>query len=137
MILLTGILIAVFVVPDAWTVPTLIGFALVEAAETVFTWRWSRRGRPKVGVETLIGAAGRATSDCDPDGRVRVRGEPWQARAAAPVRSGEAVRVIGRDRLTLLVEPLAEPAPTAAETPPGASVRGRTPGAGRRPSARE
>ena len=33
-----------------------------------------------------------------------VRGEHWNARAAHPLAAGDAVRVIGRDGLMLLVE---------------------------------
>lgn len=104
-ILLTGIALAIFVVPEAWRVPTVIGFAMLEIAETAITWHISRRGAPKVGAETLIGAFGRAVTECRPAGTVRVRGEEWQARSEAEVVRGQRVRVLGRDRLTLLVEP--------------------------------
>lgn len=122
MILLTGVVLALTVVPDPWKLPTVALFALIEAAETVFTWRWSRRGAPRVGVETLPGAVGRAASDCDPGGTVRVRGELWQARSTSPVRRGDRIRVTGRDRLTLLVEPVrSDHAPGAS---PGAREHG-------------
>ena len=106
MILLTGIALAFFVVPDAWRVPVLIGFAVLELTETVVTWRLSRRGAAKVGPETLIGATGRAVTDCRPSGTVRVHGEIWQARCDPGVGAGERLRVHGRDRLMLLVEPI-------------------------------
>jgi len=106
-ILLTGVLLAVFVVPDAWDVPVVIGFGILEVIETVVTWRLSRRGAPKVGAETLIGALGMAVTDCRPLGTVRIRGEVWQARSDPGVAAGEPVRVHGRERLTLLVEPVA------------------------------
>jgi membrane-bound serine protease (ClpP class) len=105
-ILLTGIALAFFVVPDGWRVPVLIGFAILELTETVVTWRLSRRGSPKVGPETLIGATGRAVTDCRPSGTVRVHGEIWQARCDPGVAAGERLRVHGRDRLMLLVEPI-------------------------------
>ena len=105
MILLTGIVLAIFVVPDPWDVPVVIGFAILEVTETVVTWRLSRRGAPKVGTETLIDAVGIAATDCRPAGTVRIRGEVWQARCDAGVSAGQRVRVIGRDGLTLLVEP--------------------------------
>ena len=105
MILLTGIALAAFVVPEAWRIPVVIGFAILEVVETAITWQISRRGAPKVGAETLIGAAGRAVTDCLPTGTVRVRGEHWQARCEAGVDAGQRIRVSGRDRLTLLVQP--------------------------------
>jgi len=104
-ILLTGVALAIFVVPEAWRLPVVIGFAFLEVAETAITWHISRRGAPKVGAETLIGATGRAVTECHPAGTVRVRGEVWQARADATVAAGQRVRVHGRERLTLLVEP--------------------------------
>jgi membrane-bound serine protease (ClpP class) len=63
------------------------------------------RKRPVVtGTEALIGAAGEAVSWQDGEGRVRVKGEIWRARAAAPLAAGTAVRVLSRDGLVLLVE---------------------------------
>ena len=107
MFLLTGIALAIFVVPDAWRVPVIVGAAILEVVETTVTWRLSRRGATKVGPETLIGAVGRAITDCRPTGTVRVRGEEWQARCEAGVSSGDRVRVRGREGLMLLVEPAA------------------------------
>lgn len=108
MILVTGILVAVFVVPDPWTLP-VIGLAVVaEVSETLFTLWWSRRAPPKVGPETLIGTTGRVVEDLRPVGRVRVRGEVWRAMGLEEIQAGARIRVTGRDRLTLLVEPTDE-----------------------------
>jgi membrane-bound ClpP family serine protease len=104
-ILLAGIAIAVFVVPDAWTVPVIVAAVAVEVTETAFTMWWSRRAPPKVGPETLAGSLGRAIEDCRPVGRVRVRGEIWQARSEIAIPAGTRIRVLGRDQLVLLVEP--------------------------------
>ena len=104
MILLTGILLAIFIIPDRWDVPVVIGFAVLEVTETLVTWRLSRRGAVKVGVETLIGAVGIAVTDCKPEGTVRAHGEAWQARCESGVDAGQRVRVVGRDGLTLIVE---------------------------------
>jgi membrane-bound ClpP family serine protease len=104
-ILLTGIVIGFFVVPDEWTVPVILGAAVVEVTETAVTWWWSRRHPPKVGPEMLIGATGRVVHACRPLGQVRVRGEVWQARCSAGADRDDVVRVIGRDRLILEVEP--------------------------------
>jgi len=103
-ILVTGILIAIFVVPDAWTVPVIVVAVVLEVSETLFTFWWSRRAPPKVGPETLIGATGRVVEALRPVGRVRVRGEVWRATSHAEIEAGAKVRVSGRDRLTLEVD---------------------------------
>jgi membrane-bound ClpP family serine protease len=107
-ILITGLVLAIFVVPDAWRIPTVIGFAVLEVVETTVTWRLSQRWRPKVGVETLLGAHGRTVTPCRPEGRVRVRGEDWRARSEAGVDADSPVRVVERRGATLLVEPVTE-----------------------------
>lgn len=106
MIFLAGVLLALFVVPDGWEVPTVIGFGILEVVETAFWWRRSRRGVPKVGAETLIGAVGFAVTECRPAGTVRVQSEIWQAQCTAGVAAGRRVRVQARDGLTLIVEPI-------------------------------
>ena len=105
-ILLIGIALAIFVVPWPWNVPVVILAGILEFAETVGTWRWSLRGRAKVGPETLVGGSGRAITEVRPEGMVRVRGEDWRARSETGVDMGHRIRVVGRDQLTLLVEPI-------------------------------
>jgi membrane-bound ClpP family serine protease len=112
-ILLTGVLIGLFVVPDEWTVPVILAAGILEITETAITWWWSRRAAPKVGPETLIGATARVIQPCRPVGQVRLRGEVWQARCEAGVDRDDVVRVVGRDRLTLVVEPATEVPPPA------------------------
>ena len=106
MILLIGIALAIFVVPDGWGIPVVILAAILEFFETIGTWRWSQRGKARVGPETLIGASGRAITDCRPEGMVRVLAEDWRAKCEAGVAAGHPIRVVGRDQLTLLVEPM-------------------------------
>lgn len=106
MIFLVGVALAIFVIPFPWNIPVLLLFAAIEVAETLGTWVWSRRGDPKVGVETLIGATGRVVTDCRPNGTVRVKGEIWRARCDAGADMGARVRVTGRAQLVVLVEPL-------------------------------
>ncbi len=56
------------------------------------------------GGEALIGAEGEAVTWHDSEGRVRVQGEVWLARAKAPLPTGARAKVVGRDGLVLLVE---------------------------------
>jgi membrane-bound serine protease (ClpP class) len=65
------------------------------------------RRRPVVsGTEALVGSPGRTIAGwTGQQGEVMVQGERWRARAAGPLHSGQVIRVVGRDGLTLLVEP--------------------------------
>jgi len=98
-------LLALFVVPAPWGLVLVAATAVVEVAETYFWIRLSRRRRIQAGAETLIGARAVVASSCRPAGQVRVQGELWRARCEAGADLGETVRVVGREGLTLLVEP--------------------------------
>jgi len=65
----------------------------------------SRRQPVVTGGEALIGAEGEAVSWEGAAGRVRVKGEIWQARAERPIGPGVRVKVVGRAGLVLTVEP--------------------------------
>jgi len=85
----------------------VVGAAIGSAALIllVLTALLRSRKRPIVtGGEALIGAEGEAVAWQDSEGRVRVQGELWQARAKAPLPTGARVKVVGRDGLVLLVE---------------------------------
>jgi membrane-bound serine protease (ClpP class) len=119
-ILLIGLGLAFFVMPDGWQIPTIVAFGVLEFAETFLTWRWSQRGKVRVGPETLEGATGRAITECRPSGMVRVHAEDWRAECAAGVDAGARIRVVRRDQLTLVVEPLEQPvAPSPAPSATG------------------
>jgi membrane-bound serine protease (ClpP class) len=64
------------------------------------------RKRPVVtGKEALLGAEGEAVGWQQEEGRVRVKGEIWRARAANPLAPGTRVKVVDREGLVLFVEP--------------------------------
>ncbi len=95
--------------PEISVSPILI-FALagIMAAFFVFLLGAAVRGRnyPVLsGNEALIGAQGIATSDLNPDGMVRVRGEEWTASAVGgTIQKGESVGVVAIDGLRMKVE---------------------------------
>ena len=104
MLLVGAILLAVFVLPSGWGIALVAVAAVVEVAETLF-WIWlSRRGKVKMGPETLVGSVARVVTPCAPLGQVRLQGELWQARCEAGAEPGERVRVQALDGLTLVVE---------------------------------
>jgi membrane-bound serine protease (ClpP class) len=90
--------------PSPWNVYGF-GIALVLFFAEAWGWNRSMRGRRKVvGAQALIGAQGTVLQACRPTGQVRVSGEIWEARCEAGADSGETVRVVGLDGLTLVVE---------------------------------
>jgi membrane-bound serine protease (ClpP class) len=66
----------------------------------------SRRRPTVIGEEALLAAKGEAIAWQVTEGKVRVNGEIWRARAAGPVQPGAHVKVIDRDGLVLVVEPI-------------------------------
>jgi membrane-bound serine protease (ClpP class) len=67
---------------------------------------WSARKRaPATGSEQMIGMRGEVVGWTDVRGSVRVHGEIWSARANRPLQVNDTVRVVGREGLTLIVEP--------------------------------
>ena len=80
----------------------------------------SQRGRVQTGGEALLGREAVAQEKFLPDstgfhGQVFVHGELWRAHSATPVSSGQAVRIKGREGLTLEVEVNGQAAAAAAE----------------------
>jgi membrane-bound serine protease (ClpP class) len=92
-----------FALSDAVVIGAAIGSAGLLVL--VLTTLLRSRQRPVVaGSEALIGAAGEAVSWDGGEGRVRVKGEIWRARADAPLAAGAPIKVLNRDGLVLLVE---------------------------------
>ena len=58
------------------------------------------------GTQAMLGAVVEAVEDFAARGRVRYGGELWNATSAAPLRAGQAARVVKVEGLTLWVEPL-------------------------------
>ena len=104
MLLALAIVAALFWLPTAWGIAAVVGAMVVEVGEAAF-WVWlSRRRKPAIGAEALVGAEGVAVTNCRPRGRVRVLGELWQATCPDGADEGDVIfveRVEGD--LTLLV----------------------------------
>jgi len=65
----------------------------------------SQLRKPVTGAEGLIGETGDAMEDFTGEGKVFVSGEWWTARCGSPLKKGDKVTVLGREGMTLLVEP--------------------------------
>jgi membrane protein implicated in regulation of membrane protease activity len=98
-LLLGGILLAVFVVPWPWGIFAILGGALLDIGESLAFLNWSRRRKSAVGPEALVGQKAVVATPT----QVRVAGELWEARSDAPLSAGEAVVVQAVEGLTLVV----------------------------------
>jgi membrane-bound serine protease (ClpP class) len=84
-------------------VPTVVmvsGF-FVAVAGLVFR---SQVSKPRTGDKGLVGEVGVAKSRLEPEGKVFVHGELWNAVAPGRIEAGAKVRVVSVDRLLLKVE---------------------------------
>ncbi|MEO8596281.1 MAG: NfeD family protein [Candidatus Solibacter sp.] len=87
---------------------TAVGVALPFAAITVFLLTIAaraRRNKRVTGTEAMVGQEGEAWTELEPEGKVFVHGEYWNAIAVHPVAKGARVRVTAIDRFKLTVEP--------------------------------
>jgi membrane-bound serine protease (ClpP class) len=76
------------VLPTAALMAIVTGFLLSRVVKL-------HRQRPLTGSEGLVGERGTVLDALDPDGKVKVHGEYWDARSVgAPVAAGEDVRVV-------------------------------------------
>ncbi len=70
----------------------------------------ARRRPVTTGKHELVGQQAVALAPFHGRGRVRIRGEDWQADSGEPVLGGQAVRVVALEGLVLVVQPLESPA---------------------------
>ena len=92
----------------------LVAAAVLEVGEAIFWTRYLKRFRVKTGAEGMIGERAETIEPCEPRGRVRLRGEIWDAVCERGAGVGEAVRIVAVRGLTLEVEPLG---PARSEDP--------------------
>jgi membrane-bound serine protease (ClpP class) len=88
---------------------TAVGIALPFAAITVFLTTLVIRAhgnKIETGVSALVGETGIARSTLDPEGKILVHGEYWDAVSSVPVTEGTRVRVLSVEGMRVKVEPL-------------------------------
>jgi membrane protein implicated in regulation of membrane protease activity len=101
MLLAIAILLTVLVLSPPIGIAVIVLAAVVEVGEYLFWRRFLRRYRVRTGVEALVGQRVEVVEACDPNGRVRMRGELWNAHSARPMAVGEAASVQAVNGLTL------------------------------------
>lgn len=104
MALIVAIALAVLVLPMPWGIAAIAVGVAIEVGEQVFWFRFLKRYRVRTGVESHLGERAEVVRSVAPEGRVKFRGELWNARAEEPLGVGETVRVAAVEGLTLVVE---------------------------------
>jgi membrane-bound serine protease (ClpP class) len=64
----------------------------------------AHRKKPATGYEGLVNMTGTAITDIDPEGKVFVHGEYWNAQSMVSIEKGAAVRVVKVKDMVLEVE---------------------------------
>jgi membrane-bound serine protease (ClpP class) len=93
----------------AISLPVLAGVTLVTSSLFLIVLGLLLRSRRRpivTGNEALIGAEGETVAWQGVEGRVRIRGEIWRARASRPLEPGKRIKVLEREGLVLTVEPM-------------------------------
>src|SRR2546427_4982297 len=81
MLLLGGILLAIFVLPSPWGIVAVVGGGLLDIGESLVLLRWSRRRRVVTGSEALVG-------------RTAIVSSPTQVRVAGGILGGRSDDVL-------------------------------------------
>jgi membrane-bound serine protease (ClpP class) len=84
---------------------TMVGASVAFFTTVVTLAVRSQMRKPVTGAEGMIGETGEAMEDFAGEGKVFVLGEWWNARCGVPLRKGQKVAVVGREGMTLVVEP--------------------------------
>jgi membrane-bound serine protease (ClpP class) len=105
-IFLIALIVALIVLPWPWSLVLIAAGLATEGLLAAYGFRYARRWRPRVGVETLVGTEAEAITPLDPDGQVRLNGEIWRVRSSRNAEIGARVRVTAIDGLTLEVDPV-------------------------------
>jgi membrane protein implicated in regulation of membrane protease activity len=114
MSLIIGSILAFTFLEWPWRGLVIVALACVEAIE-IWLWLKLRKVPSSTGAEALVGAHGRAVSDCEPEGMVRVKGQLWRAHCRDGVRAGDHVTVVGVDGLVLEVRERSELVPEGSQ----------------------
>jgi len=89
------------------TLSVVLPLAVITIILMRFAWR-ATKSKSVTGEEGLVNSIGVARTDLNPDGKVLVHGELWEARAAQHIPLGGSVRVCKVEGLRLIVVPADE-----------------------------
>ena len=97
--------------------PTALAVSIPLGLITVFLMNIAlkaRRNKIVTGIQGLIGETGVAQSGLNPEGKVFVHGELWDAVSSTPIPAGQAIVVRKVNGFVLQVDPASVPQPTPA-----------------------
>ena len=89
------------------TLSVVLPLAVITIVLMRFAWR-ATKSKSVTGEEGLVNSIGVARTDLNPEGKVFVHGELWDARAEQHIPPGGRVRVSKVEGLRLIVEPAEE-----------------------------
>ena len=105
MSIVIALLVAHFFLSRPWDVILVVAAVFLEALELWLWFRW-RNVKSVTGEEGLVGATGKAVTDCKPEGLVMVRGQLWSASSMEGVDEGNPIKVVGvQEGIKILVAP--------------------------------
>jgi membrane-bound serine protease (ClpP class) len=99
-----GAVLAILFVDPPWRWVIIAALLMTDVVQITIWLRW-RKKKSITGIDTMVGADGRAVTTLDPDGQVKVRGQLWSAHATERVEIGDDVTVTAIDGLKLEVAP--------------------------------
>ncbi len=92
-----------------WQVNGIIILALFAILAFEFYVYYPHFKKPRIGREGMIGLSGRVIEQLNPEGRVRIGGETWKAKAIENnINKGEEIEVVDIEGLKLLVRTVKE-----------------------------
>jgi membrane-bound serine protease (ClpP class) len=97
-----GATLAILFVEAPWRWVIIGGLLLTDVVQITIWLRW-RKKKSITGIDTIVGAGGRAMTALDPEGQVKVRGQIWSAHSDEPIQVGDDVTVTGVEGLKLEV----------------------------------
>ena len=93
---------------------SLVLIAIIDIIALSLLWFYVIKGveaitkKPDFDLNDLIGIQTKAITDIHVEGTIHVDGEDWTAKSSKPVKTGQMVKVVGRNGLILIVEPVEE-----------------------------
>jgi len=87
-----------------WTIFTAVAITAILVALTIYYVIKGTTEKPISGREAIEGEIGVARTDLDPEGRVLVHGEWWNARANETIPEGTKIKVVAVENMRVRVE---------------------------------